>query len=253
MKYYYDLHIHTALSPCGDNDMTPNNIVNMALLKGLDIIAVTDHNACHNAEAVMELGKRRQVLVIPGLEVESIEEVHTVTLFPDLDSALRMGEIVAEHLPPVENRPEIFGDELILDSKDEEKGRLEQLLIVACDMTVEEVFRTARELGGLAFPAHVDRDSYSILSNLGGIPEDLEAGLIELSAACDAEQFFDNYPGLGKYPVLRDSDAHYLWDMSERCNYIDTEDKITDAGSLIDLLKGSADRYQLGEEKPAMV
>ena len=172
--------------------MTPNNIVNMALLKGLDIIAVTDHNACCNAEAVMEFGKRRELLVIPGLEVESIEEIHTLTLFPDLESARRMGETVAGHLPPVENRAEIFGDELILDSKDEEKGRLEQLLIVASDLTVEDVFRITEEFGGIAVPAHVDRDSYSILSNLGGIPEDLNPGLIELSAGCDAEMFFDN-------------------------------------------------------------
>ena len=246
MKYYYDLHIHTALSPCGDNDMTPNNIINMALLKGLDIIAVTDHNACGNAEAVMELGERRQVLVIPGLEVESVEEVHTVALFPDLESARKMEALVAEHLPPVENRAEIFGDQLFLNSKDEETGRLDQLLIVASDLTVEEVFQAVEEFGGIAIPAHVDRDSYSIVSNLGGIPDDLEVRLIELSAACDAESFFDNYPGLMCYPVLRDSDAHYLWDMSERCNYISTEDQIRDAGSLIRLLKGSSDRYETG-------
>ena len=248
MKYYYDLHIHTALSPCGDNDMTPNNIINMALLKGLDIIAVTDHNACHNAEALMELGARRQILVIPGMEVESVEEVHVVTLFPDLESARRMGEQVAEHLPPMPNREDIFGEELILNSKDEETGRLEQLLIVASDLTVEEVFQLAEESGGIAFPAHVDRDSYSIISNLGSIPETMNVNMIELSAKCDAEAFFDNYPGLKKYPVLRDSDAHYLWDMSERCNYISSEEQITDAGSLIKLLKGPADRYQVGSD-----
>ena len=248
MKYYYDLHIHTALSPCGDNDMTPNNIVNMALLKGLDIIAVTDHNACHNAGALMELGARRQVLVIPGLEVESVEEVHVVTLFPDLESARKMGERVAARLPEMANREEIFGEELILNSKDEETGRLEQLLIVASEMTVEEVFQAADELGVIAFPAHVDRDSCSIVSNLGGIPDTLDVKIIELSAKCDAEAFFDNYPGLRQYPVLRDSDAHYLWDMSERCNYISSEEQITDAGSLIALLKGPSGRYRIGAE-----
>ena len=248
MKYYYDLHIHTALSPCGDNDMTPNNIINMSLLKGLDIIAVTDHNACHNAEALMELGARRQVLVIPGMEVESVEEVHIVTLFPDLESARKMGEQVAGHLPPMPNREDIFGEELILNSKDEETGRLEQLLIVASDLTVEEVFQLAEEFGGIAFPAHVDRDSYSIVSNLGSIPDTMDVNIIELSAKCDAEAFFDNYPGLKQYPVLRDSDAHYLWDMSERCNYISSEEQITDADSLIKLLKGPSDRYRIGSE-----
>jgi len=253
VKYYYDLHIHTALSPCGDNDMTPNNIINMALLKGLDMIAVTDHNACHNAGAVMEMGARRQIIVVPGLEVESVEEVHIVTLFPDLETAEKMGERVAQHLPPVENREEIFGEELILNSRDEETGRLSQLLIVATELTVEEIFQAATELGGVAFPAHVDSDSYSIVSNLGGIPDDLDVSMIELSANCDAESFFDNYPGLRDYPVLRDSDAHYLWDMSERCNYISTEDQIRDAGSLIQLLKGPADRYTIGAEESPLI
>ena len=246
MKYYYDFHIHSVLSPCGDQDMTPNNIVNMALLKGLDIIAVTDHNACHNAEAIMELGARRQVLVIPGLEVESVEEVHIVTLFPDLESAQKMGKLVADRLPPMKNREDIFGEELILNSRDEETGRLDQLLIVASELTAEEVFRFAEEFGGIAFPAHVDRDSYSMISNLGSIPDSLDVSMIELSAKCDAESFFDNYPGLKQYPVLRDSDAHYLWDMSERCNYISTEDQINDAESLIRLLKRPAGHYELG-------
>ena len=194
----------------------------------------------------MELGARRQVLVIPALEVESVEEVHIVTLFPDLESAQKMGKLVADRLPPMKNREDIFGEELILNSRDEETGRLDQLLIVASELTAEEVFRFAEEFGGIAFPAHVDRDSYSMISNLGSIPDSLDVSMIELSAKCDAESFFDNYPGLKQYPVLRDSDAHYLWDMSERCNYISTEDQINDAESLIRLLKRPAGHYELG-------
>ena len=150
-------------------------------------------------------------------------------------------------------REEIFGEELILNSKDEETGRMEQLLIVASELTVEEIFQLADKYGGIAFPAHVDRDSYSIVSNLGGIPDTLDISLIELSAKSDAESFFDNYPGLKQYPFLRDSDAHYLWDMSERCNYISTEEQIKDAGSLITLLKGSSGDYQVGTDLTALV
>ena len=125
---------------------------------------------------------------------------------------------------------------------------LEQLLIVAFDLTIDEVFQAADDFGGIAFPAHIDRDSYSIVSNLGGIPDNLDVHILELSANCDAESFFDNYPGLREYPVLRDSDAHYLWDMSERCNYISTDIQISGAESLIQLLKGPSDQYEIGIE-----
>ena len=104
MKAYYDLHIHSALSPCGDEDMTPNNIVNMSLLKGLDVIAVTDHNSCGNVRAVMEVAGDR-LLVIPGLEVETAEEVHVLCYFPTLEQAEQLWEILKAHRLPVKNKP----------------------------------------------------------------------------------------------------------------------------------------------------
>lgn len=248
MKYYYDLHIHTALSPCGDNDMTPNNIANMAMLKNLDIIAITDHNTCMNAESVMKVGERRQMLVVPGLEVESAEEVHIVTLFPDIESARHMSDIVQKSMPELANREDIFGEQLLLSDRDEETGRLDNLLIVASGLSIEEIFEKTAECGGIAVPAHADRDSHSVISNLGGIPDDIDVKLIELSAGCDSKKFFGNYPGLSDYPVLRDSDAHYLWDMSERVNYISTGVQINSAADLVALLRGPAGRYELGSD-----
>ncbi len=240
--------MHSALSPCGDNDMTPNNMINMAVLKGLDIIAVSDHNSCRNAAAVMEAGQKAGIIVVPGIEVESAEEVHILTLFPDIGSAEKMEKRIAEKMPPVRNREEIFGEQLILDSDDNETGRIETLLISASALSSEEIFEEAYDAGGIAVPAHVDRDSYSMISNLGAVPEDLDVRLIELSSECDRNLFFDNYPGLAEYPVLRNSDAHYLWDISERINYISTERQITDAGSLIRLLRGPAADYTLGSD-----
>ena len=107
MKLYYDLHIHSALSPCGDNDMTPNNIVNMSLLKGLDVIAVTDHNSCGNVRAVQKAAEGR-LLVIPGMEIETSEEVHILGLFPCIESAEEMEGIIKDLSAPIKNRPEIF-------------------------------------------------------------------------------------------------------------------------------------------------
>ena len=173
MRYYYDFHIHTALSPCGDNDMTPNNVVNMSLLKGLDIIAVTDHNSMQNAAAVAEVGKRNGLIVVFGMEIETAEEVHVVALFPDGKSARKVQDIIYRHMNGIGNRTEIFGEQRILNDQDELQGSVDQLLITAASLMIEEVFQIVTDAGGVCIPAHVDRDSHSILSNLGMIPEDL--------------------------------------------------------------------------------
>ena len=112
MSLYYDFHIHTALSPCGDDDMTPNNIINMAALKGLDAIAITDHNCALNVRACCECGKAAGLIVVPGMEVETSEEVHVVCLFDDVDKAEKFGEYVSGHIPPIKNRIDIFGEQL---------------------------------------------------------------------------------------------------------------------------------------------
>lgn len=238
MRYYYDFHIHTALSPCGDNDMTPNNLVNMALLKGLDLIAVTDHNSAENAAAAVEVGRRNGLIVVPGMEIETAEEVHVVSLFPDVESALCVQEILYGRMNGVENREEIFGEQRILNADDEESGRVRQLLITAVSLMIEEVFQIVEDAGGVCIPAHIDRDSHSILSNLGVIPEDLAVKNIEISKDCDRVTFLGANPGLEKCGILRSSDAHYLWDISERENYIETERQITDAGDVVALLRG---------------
>lgn len=233
MKYYYDFHIHSALSPCGDNDMTPNNIVNMAMVKGLDIIAVTDHNSAENIEAIMERGRARDMIVIPGMEIESAEEVHMVCLFPDVESVRAMQEKVSAALPTIQNREDVFGEQLIINAKDEQVGKVSQMLITATGMSVEEIFEEVRGLGGVCFPAHVDRDSYSILSNLGAIPEDLDIDMIEISSKCDQTEFLERHPELKKYRTVVSSDAHYLWDISERTNFFEADEKLTDAKSVL--------------------
>ena len=111
MKLYYDLHIHSALSPCGDMDMTPNNIVNMSIIKGLDIIAVSDHNSVGNVRSCLKVAERSDLVVVPAMEVETSEEVHVLCLFPDIESAEKMAEQVYAALGDIKNRPEIFGDQ----------------------------------------------------------------------------------------------------------------------------------------------
>ena len=180
MKIYYDFHIHSCLSPCGDNDMTPNNIVNMAALKGLDAIAVTDHNCGENAQAAIEAAKELPLTVIPGMEIETSEEIHMVALFKDVKSLAHMQEIVASNLPPIKNKPAIFGEQIIMDKNDNVIGFKEQFLITACSMSIFEITKKVREIGGVVFPAHIDKSSYSVLSNLGSIPEELEFSSVEI-------------------------------------------------------------------------
>ena len=213
----YDLHIHTCLSPCGDDDMTPPNVANMAALMGLSVIAVTDHNSCRNAGAVMAAAResRLPLTVIPGMEVTTSEEVHVVCLFPDLDSALAAGEEVYASLLPVKNDPSIFGNQLLMGPREEPLGQVEKLLISATGLSVDQMPAFAQKYGGVAFPAHIDRDANSVFSNLGFFPH--EAGF-PLAEVRRPEKFFAGGAHrdiLGRYPILRNSDAHRLGDIKD--------------------------------------
>ena len=142
MKISYDLHIHSCLSPCGSEDMTPNNIVNMACLLGLDVIAVSDHNSCKNLPAVCKLAQMRGLTVVPAMEACTAEEVHVLCLFETLSGAMAFGERIYESLPPILNQPEIYGEQLILDEKDNIVGKEPKLLINA----LEDVYKRQEEL-----------------------------------------------------------------------------------------------------------
>lgn len=222
MKLYYDFHIHSALSPCADDDMTPNNIVNMAKLKGLDVIAVTDHNSVKNLSSVMAVGERVGISVVAGMEIETAEEVHVVALFPSLENAQKAEGIVWAHLPLIQNRKDIFGNQLIIDENDNITGEVDRLLVTACSLSVDEVFSIVKSLGGIAFPAHIDRTSYSIISNLGFIPKNLNVSHAEVSKNIhDVESYTSTIPCLKNIKIVRNSDAHTLGNMSERENFIE--------------------------------
>lgn len=222
---YYDFHIHSALSPCGDNDMTPNNIVNMAAISGLNAVAVSDHNTIGNVKAAIEAGKRCGVTVIPAMEVETAEEVHILTLYPTLADAEEAAAEVYAALPDIKNRPDIFGEQLIMDDEDNVIGKEEKLLISPTSLSIEKLFDIVNCVGGLFIPAHVDRHSYSILTNLGFIPEELNVKNIEVSKQVeDLSAYLDARRDLEKYYIFRNSDAHYLENISQNDAYIDCDD-----------------------------
>ena len=214
------MHIHSALSPCGDADMTPNNIVNMSIIKGLDVISVTDHNTAGNAEAVAKAADGR-IIVVPGMEIESSEEVHIAVYFPDLESLFEMEKIVSKNMAHIKNKPEIYGEQLYMDSLDNITGTEENLLITATKLSVYDIFKAVRALGGVSVPAHIDKSSYSILSNLGALPADLGITAVEITPR-NRPRLESEYKN---FNILSNSDAHYLENISERDFYIDVFDK----------------------------
>lgn len=224
MKAFYDLHIHSALSPCAEEEMTPNNIVNMAYIKGLDIIAVTDHNSALNCEAILKCAKARGIVAVPGMEIETREEVHMVCFFPGLEEAMKMHDIVNNALPKIENREEIFGQQLIMDEDDNIIGKYKQMLLTAADLGIDEVFEIVDNLHGVVIPAHVDRDSYSIISNLGIVPDYLDIKYLEFSKDCMVSEFLNKNPYLSNYKFLKSSDAHNLGQILEKESTIELEE-----------------------------
>lgn len=207
MKITYDLHIHTGLSACALEEMSPNNIVNMSLVANVQVIAITDHNSCENIVPVMEVAKHTDLLVIPGIEVETKEEIHVICLFDKLEKALACQKAVYDHLPPLKNRPGIFGNQWLFDLEDEIVGQVDRLLSVACGLSIDELFVLCQELGGVCIPAHIDRPSYSILSNLGMLPDNLPFGTLEVSRHSKLGLYEARYPD---HQLIQCSDAHEL-------------------------------------------
>ena len=218
MKFYYDLHIHSDLSPCGNHDMTPNNIVNMAYIKGLNIISVTDHNTARNFPAMREIGEKLKIEVIPGIEVTTREEVHVLCYFKNYIDAEKFGNIIYESLPDIKNNTLIFGDQNIYNSDDEITGSLSKLLINASKYTIDEIYYMAHEHNGIMVPAHINKKSNSILGVLGFIPLNLKIDFVEIFSKADIDGML-----IKKYYVLKNSDAHQLIDISESVNSIELD------------------------------
>ena len=212
---YYDLHIHSCLSTCGDDDMTPANIVGMAAVKGLDVIALTDHNSCRNCPAAMYHGEKYGVTVIPGMELTTQEEVHVICLFPTLDDALRFDALIYEKLLPFPNREDIFGKQQIMDERDEVTGTVKNLLINATSISFDDVFPLVGSFQGIAYPAHVDKASTSLLSNLGFVPPGSTFTCAEFHDFKNLHRVRREHPYFENCNVICCSDAHYLQDIHE--------------------------------------
>ena len=223
--YYYDLHVHSCLSPCADDDMTPNNIAGMAALKGLQILALTDHNSCKNCPAFFEACRRQGIIPIAGMELSTAEDIHLICLFETLEMAMTFDRVIEPHRMQIPNRPEIFGNQLILDGEDELIGTEEILLISATDLPIEEAVELARAYGAHVHPAHIDRESNGIVAILGDIPAEYGFSAYELREAEQREAMLARFSQIRENAILVSSDAHRLWKINEAEHSIFLEDE----------------------------
>jgi len=224
-KLAYDLHIHSCLSPCGDKDMTPGNIVAMSKLKNLDVIAVTDHNSCKNCAPVLKWADEYDIIAIPGMELTTREEVHVLCLFSELSDAMNFDAYVYDKLIKVTNNESVFGPQDICDNEDNVSGSEPYLLINATNIAFDELDRLMGEFGGIYIPAHIDKNSNSLLYNLGFIPPEAGFRTAELADPAKYESLAALHPYLTKCNIISDSDAHYLGHINEARNFLYCTDK----------------------------
>lgn len=223
-RYYYDLHIHSCLSPCADNDMTPANIAGMAALQGLNLVALTDHNSCKNCPAFFTHAHRYGIVPVAGMELTTSEDIHALCLFPSLESAMNFDEIVEKKLIKVKNKPEIFGDQLIINDDDEPVCAFEPLLINATTLDLLEAYETVASLGGVCYPAHIDRESGGLIAILGAFPEFPCYSAFELNFSSSLSEYLRRFPELAAKQLIVSSDAHDLGSISEAENALELYD-----------------------------
>jgi hypothetical protein len=233
MNVFYDLHMHSCLSPCGADDMTPNNLVNMAYLAGLQVIAVADHNTTRNVPAAMKVGEQVGVLVVPAMELTTKEDIHVLCLLPDLERAEELRQYVYARLPQRKNRPKAFGHQYVMDENDEILEEEPQLLSFGADIGIYETKSLLESFGGLAVPAHIDRASYSLIGVMGLVDQEMGFSVYETTPDCDRAALMEQYQFHGGF--LSDSDAHDLTAIQDACRTLEVGEMT--AQGVIDAVK----------------
>ena len=231
-RFYYDLHVHSCLSPCADNDNTPYNICAMASLCKLDILALTDHNSVKNCPAFFTAARSFGIIPIAGMELTTSEDIHVVCLFKTLDMALAFGEEIDSRRVLIKNRPEIFGEQLILGENDELISKEEYLLPNATTVSLDEVPEVVSKYGGVYYPAHIDRDANGIIAILGTIPPTPEFSAFEIRDKKNVTKYVNSY-SLSQKTIVIDSDSHYLTDFKDAESYFELDCDKSDEGDVV--------------------
>ena len=209
-EYCAELHVHTVLSACAEIEMIPPLIVEEALAKGIDIIAITDHNASANVGAVQRAAAGTGLTVLPGMELQTREEVHVLCLFDTLQQMESFQTFVDHHLPELQNRPDFFGEQLVVDESGEFIRRETRLLATSANLSLREAWEQVERIGGLFIPAHVDRKANGLLFTLGLVPTDVPVEAMEISSHLNPLNADQAFRALKGYPLLQSGDVHQL-------------------------------------------
>jgi hypothetical protein len=204
-RFACDLHIHSCLSPCADDDMTPYTVAGIAKLNGLDMAALCDHNSCANVKVFLDACRHYGIIGVPGMELTTAEDIHAICLFPTLEQAKIWDETVERHRVLIRNRAEIYGRQVLIGADDEPCGEEEHLLVNATTLSLSEAAKLVRRLGGAFYPAHIDREANGILAILGALPEEPNFPTVERR---DGAAYADRR-------VVKASDAHRPWEILE--------------------------------------
>ena len=213
--FFCDLHIHSCLSPCAEEEMTPCNIAGIAKLNGLMVVALTDHNTCGNCKTFFAACEHYGVVPVAGMELTTSEDVHLLCLFRTLSDATAFSEAVDHRRIKIKNRPEIFGRQLLIDENDEPCGEEENLLINATTLSLDEAAQLCREFRGIAIPAHIDREANGVIAVLGGLPEKPDFPAVEYRDKGNVSRLEQEYPRLKGKRRIVSSDAHRLWEIAD--------------------------------------
>lgn len=210
-----DLHIHTVLSPCGGLEMSPANIVSMAVKNGLDIVGITDHNSTKQCELVWKLAQKTDLTVFPGCEMTSREEVHCLGLFEDFDALRVFQDYLDRHLTVIPHNAPIFGYQVVVDEEENILEELDYYLGASLNVSIEEVEQKVHELSGIFIPAHVDRPRNSLFSQLGFIPPELKVDALQISKLADEKNIREKYRIGPDLTIVKFSDAHFPDDLGK--------------------------------------
>ncbi|MCE5210132.1 MAG: PHP domain-containing protein [Deltaproteobacteria bacterium] len=209
-----DLHIHTCLSPCAELDMHPRALVEKALAAGLDALAICDHNSSENVPYVMKAARGKNLAIFPGMEITTSEEVHFLALFDSLSNLNTVQEFVYQHLPG-KNDEDRFGVQAIVNENGEVEGLSDKLLIGATDIPLSDLLNFVHEQNGLTVASHIDRESFSVLGQLGFIDASINFDALEVTPLTGLKQAREKYRDLSNYPFITSSDAHFLKDIGK--------------------------------------
>lgn len=205
-----ELHVHTVLSPCAAVEMIPPLIISTAKEKGVNLLAITDHNASSNIEPVQKAAIGTGITVLPGMELQTREEIHSICLFDTLEQIYEFQTIVNDHLPKIKNDPDFFGEQFVVDATGDFIVREERLLITSASLSLKQAWELVNQLGGLLIPAHVDRMAYGLLPVLGFVPTDIPLEVLEISSHLNPKTAKVKFPQLENYQLITNGDAHQL-------------------------------------------